>query len=605
MNNFHRARSDFISGELLTSLLFITILTIYGLTYLNAMATTSLWNDELYTIANFSSKGFTTSITDYHVANNHIFFNVLNAITPFSDSYEPTRARFWSFLFVLSSLLVISIYYFGKKKYLEGSILLFSILANASILDLGLQARGYGFLFYCALSTSFLHAAYIQSDKTKYLILIGILAVLGTWTVPTYLFFAAPLMLVTFIYKRTAAVFLIGFSTAVVIVALHIPVFSEMLHQMGNYSDQWGKEYATISSVTKTYRKYLFTPVTRDWVIFLFLFITLVWPFIFGRKTTRKDKLVVLASQQMSISIILFFTVCLYLETPMIRTTSFMILPTLTLLVTMLSYVYRNRLTPKLRPFIYIPVSICLGYFVFGNINHFTFKPIENWKGVAEFIEFTLPVDMTIAASFRAHYLDMYLSDDYKIVEDISDLDFLQGSEAIVDGDFLKKDSERFNAADFSPIAAVIQIPQRRGGYQSVAFMPSSTGSYLQEIYIDGIQCACREMTDRNNDTRWTTGKSESNSVTDLSLQFKLEPNRKYKSFVMISRNGNLPMNYSVFALKGGIETKLDSDSIYSQGDQLIINLANHSLDALELVTHSQKSDRFFSIQEIWLYEYR
>ena len=326
---------EFISyGELVTSLLLITIAAIYCVMYFNAMATTSLWNDELYTIAHFSSKGVITSATDYHVANNHIFFNVLNAITPFSDSYQPARARLWSFLFIFSSLLVISIYYFSKKKYLEGSVLLFAILANPDILDLGLQARGYGFLFFCALSTSFLHMAYIQSDKLKYLILIGVLTVLGTWTIPTYLFFSAPLMLVIFLYKRTPAVFLVGFSTAVCIAALHAPVLSEMLHQVNNYGDRWGKNYATIASVTKTYRVYLFAPATKDWFIFPFLFAALAMPAIYFGVTTKKDRLVALASQQMAISIVLFFTACLYLETPLSRSTSLIVLPTLILRIT-------------------------------------------------------------------------------------------------------------------------------------------------------------------------------------------------------------------------------------------------------------------------------
>lgn len=593
-------------GELITSLLLITIAAIYCVMYFNAMATTSLWNDELYTIAHFSSKGVITSATDYHVANNHIFFNVLNAITPFSDSYQPARARVWSFLFIISSLLAVSIYYFSKRKYLEGSVLLFAILANPDILDLGLQARGYGFLFFCALSTSFLYIAYIQSDKLKYLILIGVLTVLGTWTIPTYLFFSGPLMLVTFLYKRTPAVFLVGFSTAVCIAALHIPVFSEMLHQVNSYGDRWGKNYATIAAVAKTYRVYLFAPATRDWFIFPFLFTALALPaMFFNSTTTKKDRLATLASQHISISIVLFFTVCLYLETPINRTTSFIVLPTFILLITMASPVYRNKIAPYLRPFIYIPIAIGLGYIAYGNINHFSFKPIEDWKGTAEFIENTLPVDMRIAASFRGHFLDMYLSDDYERVKDFSDAAFLQGKEAIVDSDIFKKRSERFIAKDVSTIAAEIHVTQRRGGYQTISFMPNSPDSHVQEISINGEQCVCDEMFDRNNDTRWTTDKPQSNIPADLSLRFTLIPGREYKSLVMISKNGELPLDYSVYAIKGETKNKVDSDKILTQRDQMIISLDNQRLDSIELLVHPFQTDRFFSINELWLYENR
>src|ERR1700721_1269573 len=37
-----------------------------------------LWNDEIYTLIKFTLVPFKTTITDYHVPNNHIFYNVFN-----------------------------------------------------------------------------------------------------------------------------------------------------------------------------------------------------------------------------------------------------------------------------------------------------------------------------------------------------------------------------------------------------------------------------------------------------------------------------------------------------------------------------------------------
>jgi hypothetical protein len=72
-----------------------------------AMATTSLGNDELYTILQFSSRGPWVSWTDYHVPNNHVLFNLLNAVTPDTASLNSLRARFWSFVFTGVAILYV------------------------------------------------------------------------------------------------------------------------------------------------------------------------------------------------------------------------------------------------------------------------------------------------------------------------------------------------------------------------------------------------------------------------------------------------------------------------------------------------------------------
>jgi hypothetical protein len=68
------------------------------------MAKTSLWQDELWTIARFSSKGTFNTLTNYN-ANNHIFFNLLNPLTP-GKPFEPARARLWSFLSVTLAFVI-------------------------------------------------------------------------------------------------------------------------------------------------------------------------------------------------------------------------------------------------------------------------------------------------------------------------------------------------------------------------------------------------------------------------------------------------------------------------------------------------------------------
>ena len=59
------------------------------------MATTSLWNDELYSIAGYIAKGpLFTMTSESYIPNNHIFFNLLNSVTPGHYRFDPVRARF-------------------------------------------------------------------------------------------------------------------------------------------------------------------------------------------------------------------------------------------------------------------------------------------------------------------------------------------------------------------------------------------------------------------------------------------------------------------------------------------------------------------------------
>jgi hypothetical protein len=62
---------------------------------IRGLAKTSLWNDEIWSIENFSSKGPVFVATHYR-NNHHVFFDLLNSPTPGESMYLPWRARMWS-----------------------------------------------------------------------------------------------------------------------------------------------------------------------------------------------------------------------------------------------------------------------------------------------------------------------------------------------------------------------------------------------------------------------------------------------------------------------------------------------------------------------------
>jgi len=83
--------------ELILALLLVIAALIYTWPEIKGMATTSLWQDELYTIDGFSSKGPNYVMTNYS-ANNHLFFNILSSLTIGRHPFQPFSARFWSSL---------------------------------------------------------------------------------------------------------------------------------------------------------------------------------------------------------------------------------------------------------------------------------------------------------------------------------------------------------------------------------------------------------------------------------------------------------------------------------------------------------------------------
>src|SRR5256885_15575932 len=95
----------FMTLELILALLLVIAALVYAWPEIKGMATTSLWQDELYTIDRFSSRGPNYVLTNYN-ANNHIFFNILSSLTIGRHPFHPFSARFWSFVCLILTIAV-------------------------------------------------------------------------------------------------------------------------------------------------------------------------------------------------------------------------------------------------------------------------------------------------------------------------------------------------------------------------------------------------------------------------------------------------------------------------------------------------------------------
>jgi len=603
------------TAELVTALLMSIAVIYYLGLWIWTMATTSLWSDEIYTIAKFSSQGLKTVLTDYHAPNNHIFFNLLNSITPGSGSYHPLRARLWSFLAIGGAIAVTLIYFFRRKNFLAGALTL--CLLGASWMHLGfmLQARGYAILAFCALTTSITLLNYLQSHQTSHLTLLVLLSVMGTWTVPTFIFFAGPLLLIFSLFERDRKSLIAILAFGVAILMIYLPMARQMIEVSTNYAGRWGKEYAAISAVFNTIEYYLF-PTLKPWLIFLIFCCFLCLPFLLWRKDDYEGR----AYQIIALSTVLFFTACLLLKTPAQRSVAFIIFPIGVVIVGIVIKIYNYQKVKYLRPVLCIVLIIFFHPIIEDKIATLKkwFAPTENWMGSAEFISSVFPEKKSIYCNFRAHLLQKYLIGNYHFFDDDTDKfdpqKFIKSEIIFVDSN--PRNKKRFDCGEFTSDAIEICIPQIRGHgrYQIIAYVPPRN-SGIKRVSVSNGNLFKKNMLVENDQINWPIINSCLDYINKSVLTIELSGESDYHALNIRAHNMvandivavDLNQKDKVFRLG-----KKQIRHFYFDGrnwrrdknyfDTLVtIGLDNRKIDQIILTLNPFPVNRAFAIEHVWL----
>lgn len=431
----------------------------------------------------FSSKGALTTILDYHVPNNHIFYNLVNALTPGADSVEPLRARMWSFISVCATIAMGAVFFVRRKHYFEAGVFVFVVGANTAILDLCLQARGYGFLLFCSTGTVLLTLEYLRTFKIAYFVGIGLLTVLGTWTLPLYVIFSGGLMLVLFWHHRRRNAFFVGAGAFALIVLVYLPVLADLVDHTVTYGDQWGYQYASVSSVYQTFNTYLIgvfrypsTKYIPDWLLLFVLVAGLLAPWVLSTEERDEEGGAVsspdiVALRLVGIATFLFFCVCLYMGTPGIRTTSFIVMPMALTIIMVYRPIIRRTNSARFAPLLVAALGGGLLWIGYSRIENFRFVPIESWRSVSESIKSDFQDREDVFVTFRGHFLSKYLDGSINLVEKFDPTRFASGAQIVVDGNIQIPTRDRFNGEHYSSVARYVDFPQRRGGYQRLWYV--------------------------------------------------------------------------------------------------------------------------------------
>ncbi|MEL6548513.1 MAG: hypothetical protein AAFQ82_28070, partial [Myxococcota bacterium] len=298
----------------------------------------SLWQDELYTLANFVLKGPAVVVTDYHVPNNHIFSNLLSTIFAPLAPQSPVVARTVSLLSVIAIGAVAVCLRNSRTNRFGAAVLLLVVGVTMELQYLLLQLRGYGLLF--ALTLLFCLA--LRSSATHWAALA--LGVLMAYTLPTALIFPVTAFLLMAVVTGERRYLFANLYLLCGVALLYAPVARQLLAVQSRYSQRWGEQFGDPEVLVEFVRFYCLPYVQRD-IRTVVVFVTCaVLLLALIRGLLRSDPVDRALSGAVAATLAAFFV----LKTPPLRTAVFLIVPLAMLVGRLISEVFNSTSRPKL-----------------------------------------------------------------------------------------------------------------------------------------------------------------------------------------------------------------------------------------------------------------
>lgn len=389
------------------------------------MATSSLWTDEYGTVGTFSSKGPLRVLTDYRKPKNHVFFNLINSVLPGRESFNPARVRLLSIGAAGAFLAILVAYGIWRRALFESSVVLTLWTFSVDSLPLGMEARGYGFLTLAALISFIGVTEYFRTSKSAWLYAAAGAVVLGTYTIPAFLIYGGPLMILVWALRPTKHTFIVGVATAALIGLLYSPLATQFLSAFQSYGDQYGEGFNSLGSITRSMSVYLLAmSPAAYWLLIGGLCAAAVFAGI--RWPERRGLLVVMGAAAA------FFVVLLILRTSPLRMTNMGWVPFL--LAGIFGVGACLAILPwGVRAVIFSAVFGLLLVKLAPNLRTFQFEPQENWALAGDIAHQAFPKSTGIDYLRYAKYLLYTLPDAKKRAVDFDEKAYLAGEIVVVD----------------------------------------------------------------------------------------------------------------------------------------------------------------------------
>jgi hypothetical protein len=524
----------------------MVLLILGGLLYLGriglAVVNTPLLVDEVGTIRGFSAKGPKYVMTHYGAAKNHVFFNLLNSVTPGRASFAPWRGKLWSLL-AFGGLLAASLNFFIRRQcYLEGGLFFFAATTNLKALEINLAARGYGMLACFTALACFAVWRYFEKPHWNPAILVGVCVVLGTYTVPHYILFGGPLLFLLWLRSGDGRVCVMGIAAAIALALLYAPIVSQVFSVASTYSDIMGQSYPDFNAIQSTIDTYLLP--LKPWIVFAALVGVAMAPVALWSKTEVPGR----ALTVIGITALLFLTICLKLETPRIRTTNFVIYPLLFIGVTAIGRIWRRPQISCLKQWLALAVSLGLLFGSFTAVRTFRYVPKENYLGSAKIIQAVYPKGVRIFVNERPDKLVNCLPKDYIEAVPLDPEGWKKGEMLMLDADF--RAETRARPPVETSEALELRVPQGKGGYQALWLVPRSNDLLKWKVTAPGeIEVRFRDNTPVWSLNLVTVGKESGGLqlVGEERLQRSLQAFRTQNGFLhTLTRLGKPPQTLRI-----------------------------------------------------------
>ena len=584
--------------ELVLSLVVIGLASRYLVHFVHSMATTSLWNDELYSATRFSGRGPIHTLTSYGEANNHIFFNLLNSVTPGAGSIEPFRARLWSFVAVGATAGLLLWEFFRRKWFLPGAVLFFLFAANYRWLDLALQARGYGILGLCALVSCVALWRYLEEPQTKWLTALALATLVGTWTIPTYIIWAGPLWLLFLLTVRQARVLRFGAGAFGAIAVVYLPVAGQVRREMAGYAKEWGRHYTGLNNICATFKSFLFHPqvffghsFSNLAVVLIVVGVLLGAQFLAIPNELRRLTLILIGATMV------FFAIAVRLGTIVPRTTAFVMVPFAFAMVITVTAVLRKVPSGTFRPAVAVAVGLALSIHSIQVADTLHFVPIANWRDAATYIGHTFPEGSAIAGPHDVNgWRTTYLDPSYHAASGSSPYSRAQGWTVL--DDVNRPGHPAFDMRAVVPVFSEIRVPQRRGGFLRVFGVPPAEAS-VDRVFVDGALQPLGPLTDHRPDTGDAGLRRPSRSTT-----VRVDPVQRVvsRSLTLLGRRA-LPRVVRVdVTLAGGATIRQPQSSITETGSTLSIALDDRHVQSIAVTFAPTGRATPLTLSELWVY---
>ncbi len=422
---------------------------------MGAMATSSLWTDEYGTVGTFSSKGPGRVLTDYRTAKNHVFFNLLNSVLPGRESFNPARVRMLSIAAAGVFALGLVAYGVWRRTLFESAVVLTLWTFSIESLKFNMEGRGYGFLVLAGLVSFIGVVEYFRTDRRTWLYTAAGAVVLGAYTVPGFLFYGGPLLLLVWVVRRNKLTFIVGAAAALAIALLYLPVAPQIVAAFNAYGDKYGEDFKDAHSLTRALYIYLLavSPGTA-WVfigglVVAAVFAGLRWP-------ERRGLLVVMGAA------LAFFGVLLILRTSPIRMANMGWVP-FALAGIFAAGACVRALPLGVRVVVFAAVAGWLLVRIAPEVREFRFEPHEDWMLAGRVAEQAFPVSMGIEYLDHAKYLLYTIKDSKKRSVKFDERAYLAGEIVVVDGANVNPGEfsrgREFHRPDEEPHNATIEVP--------------------------------------------------------------------------------------------------------------------------------------------------